>query len=384
MAGLFEKLAKLTEEELLEGLAGLERDHTDLGRFYLNALVMEYERRHGEYSYDKIAPKSPPAPEPVKAAESVAPSDPNDLHGQSGKGWIGVDLDGTLAEYEGWKGEDHIGAPIPRMVERVKKWLSDGKDVRIFTARVHGAKGQSALPYIQAWCREHLGREIPVTCIKDQKMTELWDDRAVQVTKNTGERVDGAVSESVASDVKRAAADTNTEPSEAQIKAGNYKKGRCQISGMTVAIENPQGSTRSGTSKDGTEWSRTLTAHYGYVVGSNGADDDACDCFLTDNPEASDVVYVVDQIDQDTGDFDECKAILGTTSEDEARKLYLSNYDRGWRCGVIHAFTLPQFKAWVKGRHSAKSADAVQDKILAALESAATPSEFLGAFRAYP
>ena len=40
-------------------------------------------------------------------------------------GWIGVDLDGTLAHYEGWQGETHIGAPISAMVERVKRWLGD-------------------------------------------------------------------------------------------------------------------------------------------------------------------------------------------------------------------------------------------------------------------
>lgn len=44
----------------------------------------------------------------------------------SQQGWIGVDLDGTLAHYDGWKGADHIGEPIPAMVERVKQWLSEG------------------------------------------------------------------------------------------------------------------------------------------------------------------------------------------------------------------------------------------------------------------
>lgn len=52
------------------------------------------------------------------------------------EGWIGIDLDGTLAEYDGWKGVEHIGKPIPSMVKRVKEWISEGKDVRIFTARV--------------------------------------------------------------------------------------------------------------------------------------------------------------------------------------------------------------------------------------------------------
>lgn len=113
-------------------------------------------------------------------------------------GWIGVDLDGTLAVYDGWKGPEHVGEPIPKMVARVKAWLNDGVDVRIFTARVSHdgidarvAEAYRAYHAIDAWCREHIGRTLPVTNIKDYAMIELWDDRAVQVIPNTGERADG-------------------------------------------------------------------------------------------------------------------------------------------------------------------------------------------------
>ena len=109
--------------------------------------------------------------------------------------WLGVDLDGTLAHYRAvpdWDGS--IGAPIPAMVERVKKWIASGRDVRIVTARVAFVAGVTDGPrsveaqraLVQAWCREHLGVELPVTCGKDYHMTELWDDRVVQVVTNTG------------------------------------------------------------------------------------------------------------------------------------------------------------------------------------------------------
>lgn len=112
-------------------------------------------------------------------------------------GWIGVDLDGTLAEYDGWKGHEHIGAPIMPMVRRVLDWCNAGRNVRIFTARV--ACGESEDPTqseqarvaIVAWCKEHLNRELPVTNKKDYGMIELWDDRCVQVIPNTGKRADG-------------------------------------------------------------------------------------------------------------------------------------------------------------------------------------------------
>lgn len=114
----------------------------------------------------------------------------------SEKGWIGVDLDGTLAHYEGWKGIEHIGAPIAPMVDRVKRWIEEGREVRIFTARVAGLfDGSDADPFrscsvvgpIQTWCHQHIGRVLPITNVKDFGMVELWDDRAVQVVTNTGD-----------------------------------------------------------------------------------------------------------------------------------------------------------------------------------------------------
>lgn len=99
------------------------------------------------------------------------------------RAWIGVDLDGTLAHYDGWKGPEHIGAPIPKMVERVKRWLSEGKEVCIFTAR---ACIPEQISFVEDWCEEHIGVCLPVTNIKDYGMIELWDDRAIQVWENEG------------------------------------------------------------------------------------------------------------------------------------------------------------------------------------------------------
>lgn len=118
----------------------------------------------------------------------------------SGKGWIGVDLDGTLAYYDEWRGIKHIGAPIPKMVERVKGWLAEWLEVKIFTARVAPAEEMTKEQLeelanifltIRAWVIEHIGQELDVTCLKDFGMIALWDDRCVQVLTNTGERADG-------------------------------------------------------------------------------------------------------------------------------------------------------------------------------------------------
>jgi len=100
--------------------------------------------------------------------------------------WIGVDLDGTLAKYDGWKGPDVIGAPIQKMVDRVKRYIGRGKKIKIFTARVAGDNDGVARRAIKKWCREHLGMELQITCIKDQHCREIWDDIAKKVYKNTG------------------------------------------------------------------------------------------------------------------------------------------------------------------------------------------------------
>ncbi len=109
---------------------------------------------------------------------------------KSMNGWIGVDLDGTLAQYDGWNGTDHIGDPVPAMLARVQRWLAQGYDVRIFTARVsRPEQEQDARARIETWCETHIGRALPITNEKDTKMIELWDDRAVQVIPNTGQPV---------------------------------------------------------------------------------------------------------------------------------------------------------------------------------------------------
>lgn len=112
------------------------------------------------------------------------------------QGWIGVDLDGTLAHYDGWQGADHIGEPIPLMLQRVKFWLSQNKIVKIMTARVSveengGVSRAEVVGFIEKWCLEHIGEILPVTHKKDFAMIELWDDRCIQIIPNTGKRADG-------------------------------------------------------------------------------------------------------------------------------------------------------------------------------------------------
>lgn len=105
--------------------------------------------------------------------------------------YIAVDLDGTLAHYDGWKDSLHIGEPIAPMVDKVKKWLEEGTKVKIMTARITPVNGhpfdkEATVKAIEIWCETHIGQKLEVTNQKDYYMLQLWDDRCVQVISNEG------------------------------------------------------------------------------------------------------------------------------------------------------------------------------------------------------
>ncbi len=107
------------------------------------------------------------------------------LYENKEEGKIGVDLDGTLAHYDEWKGFDHIGKPIPKMMNRVKRWIKQGKKVVIFTARADN--GKKAIDPIKQWLKDNGLPDLEVTNIKTPDIQQFWDDRAIHVKANTGE-----------------------------------------------------------------------------------------------------------------------------------------------------------------------------------------------------
>ncbi len=106
----------------------------------------------------------------------------------TGQKVIAVDLDGTLAVAGPWQGLEHIGAPVPKMVERVKGWLECGCVVVVFTSRLSTPLDREFIVGpIERWCKRNIGEILPVTNIKTFDIDEFWDDRAVSVVKNNGE-----------------------------------------------------------------------------------------------------------------------------------------------------------------------------------------------------
>lgn len=158
---------------------------------------------------------------------------------------------------------------------------------------------------------------------------------------------------SLQSSIEAAEAETDTNPTDGQKEAGNYKKGHVKVAGFNISIEQPRGSVRSGTDANGKKWSVTMNNTYGYMTDNVGADGDHLDVFLSNDIDSWDQqnVYVVDQYNLDRT-FDEHKVMLGFNDKDEATDAYFSNYDSSWRTSKrkIITSTVPMdiFKKWIE------------------------------------
>ena len=160
---------------------------------------------------------------------------------------------------------------------------------------------------------------------------------------------------SISAKVKEASADVNTEPTEAQKEAGNYKKGHVQVGTFDITIEQPRGSVRKGTDADGKQWESKMNNTYGYIRGAVGVDGDHIDVFLSNDIDVWNgrKVYVVDQYNPD-GTFDEHKVMLGFNDASDAKNNYLANYEQGWENGRridITGVNLEDFEKWIASSH---------------------------------
>ena len=189
---------------------------------------------------------------------------------------------------------------------------------------------------------------------KDTQSSDKKQEKEEKVSPT--ERKDGedlfAHAERVAKEVqerrKRKAEEekVDTNPTEAQKEAGNYKKGHIKVDGMDITIEQPKGSVRRGRDADGKEWESKMHNTYGYIRGTESVDGDHIDIFLSDNPNEGSV-FVVDQVNND-GSFDEHKVMYGFADMESAKQAYLSNYEEGWQgLGNITEVSKEDFRKWI-------------------------------------
>ena len=194
-------------------------------------------------------------------------------------------------------------------------------------------------------------RKVGDTYYEVEHQEELFKDRKAAAEQRPTEPSEdsshsiGATSSSDKKETERQG--VNTEPSEKQKEAGNYKKGHIKVDGYDITIENPKGSTRSGKDASGKAWSVPMHYDYGYIKGTEGVDGDHIDVYLSDNPTSGNV-YVVDQIDQKTGKFDEHKVMYGFPSKEAAVEAYKTQYEKGWKVGPVTEVSREDFKKWVE------------------------------------
>lgn len=179
--------------------------------------------------------------------------------------------------------------------------------------------------------------------------------------------------------LKSAIAETETEPTEAQKKAGNYKKGHLSFGGYDYTVETPKGVTRSGKDEQGKPWSVTMHDTYGYILGKIGVDGDHIDMFINDAADLDTFdgnVYVVDQVNPETGEFDEHKVMYGYTSEEAATEAYLANYSKGWKgLGKVTSVPKATFDKWLES--SDRKTKPFAEYAMVQKEQAKTNSDFI-------
>lgn len=205
------------------------------------------------------------------------------------------------------------------------------------------------------------GHEFAIEKLKEintpeNKLNESKTIEAEQATTQGSEQEQTVEDQITIAANEAATSETNDTPmpTDAQKEAGNYKKGHISVHGFNISIENPKGSTRSGTDKDGKAWENTMQQHYGYIKGTVGMDKDHIDTFIGENHE-SNKVFVVDQVDPLTGKPDEHKVMMGFNSQEEAQAAYQANYAKDWTGGkTITETTVEAFKEWIASGNTKK------------------------------
>lgn len=150
-----------------------------------------------------------------------------------------------------------------------------------------------------------------------------------------------------------AAASQAADPTPGQAEAGNYRKGHIKLHGLDIAIETPAGVARHGIDPDGKPWTTVMPAEYGRIKRTKGAEGDQVDVYL--GPSAHEAnqhpVWIVDQIDPKTGQFDEHKAMIGFPTRQAAETAYRAAFSDGSgqsRIGAVSDMAWPQFTRWAR------------------------------------
>ena len=243
------------------------------------------------------------------------------------------------------EGKEVVISSQERSANRISKLLQQGKIAWIDTAfSLHPTtQVEGSVPLNDSNTPTVTDNQPALLGINSSELSQNKDNEKSPISSDLGEKI------------ATAEAETDTNPTEAQKEAGNYRKGHVQIGQFNVSIENPKGSVRSGVDVTGREWTQTMQNTYGYIRGTEGVDGDHIDVFLANDMDGWNGrrVFVVDQYNED-GTFDEHKVMLGFNDEADAHAAYLSNYESGWadkRKIVCSSVNIEDFEKWIDSSH---------------------------------
>jgi hypothetical protein len=300
----------------------------------------------------------------AKAAPTVVTEAPAD-------GFVEMPQEATKLE------ADAVSTSVGKSARGAVRGLDDAAEEREVRTKdgkvekVEGAKAASKGKVLSAEEKAEIARKLGLPVTPPERQTPVDKRKALD-----------AVPETAGMAFNRAARQADTNPTEAQKKAGNYAKGHVRVQGLDIAIENPQGTLRRGKDRGGKEWSVRMPAHYGYIKRTAGADGDQVDIYVGPARD-SDRVFVVDQVDANTRQFDEHKAMVGFRDADQARAAYVKGFSDGrgpQRMGAVTELSMDEFKLWLKNGDTRRpladtqvnwgAADtAIEDDTAAAFES---------------
>lgn len=235
-------------------------------------------------------------------------------------------------------GDAHADSPVA--ADLVHGWLDakDGKqpDPIAYSPSVKTRTGIE--PYLMAYLAAKTGQPMR-TIAGEQAIKEAFAEIRGE-TGTSAERIEAA------------AAETDPNPTPAQAEAENYKTGKVQWNGLTLSIENAKGSVRRKVTPDGeTAWEVTMPAHYGRILRTEGADGDHVDFYMGDTPDAASV-FAIDQVDAESGKFDEHKLMMGFASAADAKSAYHAGFSDGKgpdRLGGIRKMSVQEVQDWLAG-----------------------------------
>ena len=303
------------------GASDLARDNTAIQS------ILEHELTHGA-QVNAGSTLGRLAVPPSEFSDKLPPGD-----GEYAARWI--EIDPRLAEIKRHYSRQHPGTDVTNPDEAAKAWnwfINEG-----YKTHPTPSLYEHDIPMWQQMTKDP-------EAFKSLLMRRM--PQVVQQQQSLGLK-QAQTTDDILSRILNARKNTATDVSEGNAAAGNYRKGRFNYHGLRISIENPKGSTRSGTGADGKKWSTKMKYDYGYIRGTMGADGDPVDVFIGSDPK-SELVFIVNQ-NTKGGKFDEHKVVLGALDAKQAKQTYLANYEAGWTgCGSVVGLTMQQFKQWLK------------------------------------